>query len=248
MDIFMVNGTRFEDLPPGPPPSNFLFHNNRDGTFTDVTTKAGLVRTGWGQGCCIGDYDNDGFDDLFVTYWGQNVLYHNNGDGTFTDVTEKAGLIQKGPHPRWNTGCCFLDYDRDGNLDIFVADYVNFDLDFMPRPGANKFCTFYDIPVACGPQGLGGGTNILYHNRGDGTFEDVSEAAGVTVPRGPLDPTSVNDHWVPVGSYGMSVVAADFDMMAGRTSTFRATRGQASFTTTTTMALSAKSGWPRAAL
>jgi hypothetical protein len=211
VDIFMVNGTRFEFLPPGPPPSNFLFHNNRDGTFTDVTAKAGLVHTGWGQGCCIGDYDNDGFDDLFVTYWGQNVLYHNNGDGTFTDVTEKAGLVQKGPHPRWNTGCCFLDYDRDGNLDIFVADYVNFDLDFMPPPGANKFCTFYDIPVACGPQGLGGGTNILYHNRGDGTFEDVSEGAGVTNPRGPLDPTSVNDHWVPVGSYGMSAVAADFD-------------------------------------
>jgi hypothetical protein len=211
MDIFMVNGTRFEDLPPGPPPSNFLFHNNRDGTFTDVTAKAGLVRSGWGQGCCVGDYDNDGFEDLFITYWGQNVLYHNNGDGTFTDVTEKAGLIQKTRHPRWHTGCCFLDYDRDGFLDIFVADYVNFDPAFMPQPGANKFCTFYDIPVACGPQGLGGGTNILYHNRGDGTFEDVSEAAGITVPRGPLDPTSVDDHWVPVGSYGMSAVAADFD-------------------------------------
>jgi hypothetical protein len=211
MDIFMVNGTRFEGLPPGPPPSSFLFHNNRDGTFTDVTARAGLVRTGWGQGCCVGDYDNDGFDDLFVTYWGQNVLYHNNGDGTFTDVTEKAGLIQQSPHPRWHTGCCFLDYDRDGFLDIFVADYVSFDPALAPLPGANKLCIFYGIPVACGPQGLGGGTNILYHNRGDGTFEDVSEKAGVTVPSGPLEPTSVADNWVPVGSYGMSAVAADFD-------------------------------------
>ncbi len=211
VDIFMVNATRFEDLPSGPPPSNFLFHNNRDGTFTDVTAKAGVVRTGWGQGCCIGDYDNDGFDDLFVTYWGQNVLYHNNGNGTFTDVTEKAGLIQKGSRPRWNVGCCFVDYDRDGSLDLFVADYVNFDPRMAPRPGSSELCTYYGIPVACGPQGLGGGTNILYHNRGDGTFEDVSEAAGVTIPRGPLEPTSVSANWIPVGSYGMSAVAADFD-------------------------------------
>ncbi len=211
VDIFLANGSRFEGLPPGPPPSNFLFHNNRDGTFTDVTEKAGLVRSGWGQGCCIGDYDNDGLDDLFVTYWGQNVLYHNNGDGTFTDVTDKAGLIQKGPHPRWNTGCCFLDYDRDGRLDLFVADYVNYDPRLAPLPGANKHCMYYGMPVACGPQGMGGGTNILYHNRGDGTFEDVSEAAGVTNPRGLVDFTSVDDHWIPVGSYGMSAVAADFD-------------------------------------
>jgi len=211
LDIFLANGSRFDGLPPGSPPSNFLFHNNRDGTFTDVTRKAGLIRSGWGQGCCVGDYDNDGFDDLFVTYWGQNALYRNNGDGTFTDVTEKAGLIQKGPRPRWNTGCCFVDYDRDGRLDLFVADYVNFDLDLAPLPGSNKFCMYYGIPVACGPQGWSGGTNILYHNRGDGTFEDVSEAAGVTKPRGPVDPTTVSDNWLPVGSYGMSAVAADFD-------------------------------------
>src|ERR1019366_2443356 len=102
LDIFMVNGTRFEALPPGPPPANFLFHNNRDGTFTDVTARAGLVHTGWGQGCCIGDYDNDGFDYRFVTYWGQNVLYHNNGDGTFTDATAKAGLQQAGTP--WGSG------------------------------------------------------------------------------------------------------------------------------------------------
>jgi hypothetical protein len=210
-DIFLVNATRLEGDPNGPEPSNFLFHNNRDGTFTDVTKKAGLVRSGWGQGVCIGDYDNDGFDDLFVTYWGQNVLYHNNGDGTFTDVTAKAGLLQTGARPRWNIGCCFVDYDRDGNLDLFISDYVNFDFQVSPLPGANKLCTFYGVPVGCGPQGWAGGTNILYHNRGDGTFEDVSERSGVTTPRGPDDPVTVSDNWIPVGSYGMGTVAADFD-------------------------------------
>ena len=210
-DIFMVNGTRFDDLPPGPPPSNFLFHNNHDGTFTDVTEKAGLVHTGWGQGCCVGDYDNDGFDDLFVTYWGQNVLYHNNGDGTFTDVTEKAGLVQPGPHPRWNVACCFLDYDLDGHLDLFVANYVNFDPKIAPAPGADPLCRYYGIAVPCGPQGMGGGTNILYHNRGNGTFEDVSVASGVSVPRGSPDPYVVHANWIPAGSYGMGAAAADFD-------------------------------------
>ncbi len=211
IDIFIVNGTRFDVSPSDPPPSNFLFHNNRDGTFTDVTQKAGLIRTGWGQGCCVGDYDNDGFDDLFVTYWGQNVLYHNNGDGTFTDVTEKSGLLQPGPHPRWNVACCFLDYDRDGHLDLFVANYVNFDPQITPAPGSDPLCRYYGLPVACGPQGLGGGTNILYHNRGDGTFEDVSEAAGVSIPRGSPDPYVVRTNWRPVGSYGMGAAAADFD-------------------------------------
>lgn len=211
LDIFMVNGTRFEGLPPGPPPSNFLFHNNRDGTFTDVTGRAGLSRTGWGQGCCVGDFDNDGFDDLFVTYWGANVLYHNNGDGTFTDVTRKAGLLQTGPHPRWNVACCFLDYDRDGRLDLFVANYVNFDPHIAPLPGANSLCRYYGIAVPCGPQGLGGGTNILYHNRGDGTFEDVSERSGIAVPGGLPEPYAVAGNWMPVGSYGMGAAAADFD-------------------------------------
>ena len=211
LDIFLVNGTRFDGDLSGHEPSNYLFHNNRDGTFIEVTEKAGLVRSGWGQGVCIGDYDNDGFDDLFVSYWGQSVLYHNNGDGTFTDVTEQAGLMEKRGHPRWHTGCCFLDYDRDGYLDLFITDYVYFDVQLSPPPGANKLCTFYGIPVACGPQGWGGGTNILYHNRGDGTFQDVSDAAGVTKPHGPLEPTMVSDNWMPVGSYGMSAVAADFD-------------------------------------
>ena len=211
LDIFMVNGTRFEGISPQHQPSNFLFHNNRDGSFTDVTEKTGLIRSGWGQGCCAGDYDNDGYDDLVVTYWGGIVLYHNNGDGTFTDVTQKAGLEQNGPARRWNTGCCFVDYDRDGSLDLFVANYVNFDPQGAPQPGENQYCRYYGLSVGCGPQGMGGGTNILYHNRGDGTFEDVSERSGVAIPRGTVAPISVSDQWVPVGSYGLGVCAADFD-------------------------------------
>ena len=211
LDIFMVNGTRFEGISQQHQPANFLFHNNRDGSFTDVTEKAGLIGTGWGQGCCVGDYDNDGYDDLVVTYWGAIVLYHNNGDGTFTDVTQKAGLVQNGPAPRWNTGCSFVDYDRDGHLDLFVANYVNFDPQVAPQPGENQYCRYYGLSVGCGPQGMSGGTNILYRNRGDGTFEDVSERSGVSVPRGPAAPTSVSNQWVPAGSYGLGVCAADFD-------------------------------------
>jgi len=211
LDIFMVNGTRLEGISSQKQATNFLFHNNRDGTFTDVTEKAGLARSGWGQGCCIGDYDNDGYDDLVVTYWGRIVLYHNNGDGTFTDVTEKTGLTQKEPQPRWNTGCCFLDYDRDGHLDLFVANYVNFDQHATPPPGSNQYCNYFGLSVGCGPQGMGGGTNILYHNRGNGTFEDVSVPSGIAVPRGPAAPTFVTDQWIPVGSYGLGVSAADFD-------------------------------------
>jgi hypothetical protein len=177
-------------------PTNHLYRNNRDGTFTDVTEKAGLVRTGWGQGVCVGDYDNDGFDDLFVTYWGQNVLYHNNGDGTFTDMTTKAGLIQQGPRPRWNTGCCFLDYDRDGHLDLFVANYVDLELSATPAMGSGQYCQWKGIPVMCGPKGLPGSKNILYHNRGDGTFEDVSERAGI---------------YKTTGHYAFTALTGDFD-------------------------------------
>ena len=211
LDVFLVNGTRFEGISGEHSPTNFLFRNNRDGSFTDVTEKAGLIRSGWGQGCCAGDYDNDGYDDLVVTYWGGIVLYHNNGDGTFTDVTEKAGLLQRNPIPRWNTGCCFVDYDRDGYLDLFVANYVNFDPQAAPQPGDNQYCRYFGLSVGCGPQGLSGGTNILYRNRGDGTFEDVSERSGVVVPRGPAAPTFVSDQWIPSGSYGLGVCAADFD-------------------------------------
>jgi len=208
LDIFLVNGTT---LDPGTRrrPRSYLFHNNRDGTFTDVTEKAGLLHSGWGQGCCVGDYDNDGHDDLFVTYWGKSVLYHNNGDGTFTDVSEKAGVA--GAPGRWGAGCCFLDYDRDGHLDLFVASYVNFDPAKAPRPGAGEYCRYNDIPVPCGPLGYAGGTNVLYRNQGDGTFADVSESSGIARPRGPSSMVFVPTGWQPTGSYGMGAAVADFD-------------------------------------
>src|SRR5579872_3942052 len=192
-DLFLVNGTTLEGFPSGDAPSNHLFHNNRDGTFTDITAKAGLVHSGWGQGVCIGDYDNDGFEDLFVTYFGKNVLYHNNGDGTFTDVSEKAGVAGNGK--RWNTGCAFVDYDRDGKLDLFVANYIDMDLKTAPLPESGP-CLYKGITVACGPPGLTGGKNILYHNNGDGTFTDVSEKSGILQAN---------------GTYGLGVLTADLD-------------------------------------
>ena len=193
LDIFLVNGTRLEGFSGGSEPTSHLFRNNRDGTFTDVTQKAGLAHSGWGQACCVGDYDNDGWEDLFVTYFGKNVLYHNNGDGTFTDVSEKAGVAGNGK--RWNTGCAFVDYDRDGRLDLFVANYIDMDLATAPVPESGP-CLYKSVMVACGPPGLQGGKNILYHNNGDGTFTDVSEAAGIF---------SAN------GTYGLGVLTADFD-------------------------------------
>jgi enediyne biosynthesis protein E4 len=196
VDLFMVNGWRLEGFPKGQEPHCRLFKNNRDGTFTDITIGTGLEhKTGWGQACCVGDYNNDGWDDLFVTYYGQPALYRNNGNGTFTDVTAPAGLTQPGPKTRWNTGCTFVDYDRDGHLDLFVANYVDFDLKTAPLPQDGP-CTYKGILVACGPPGLPGGKNILYHNKGDGTFEDVSEKAGM---------------WTAVGTYGLSVAASDLD-------------------------------------
>jgi hypothetical protein len=209
IDIFLVNGTSFDPDVQKRRPASYLFHNNRDGTFTDVTKKAGLTHSGWGQGCCVGDYDNYGFDDLFMSCWGRNVLYHNNGDGTFTDVSEKAGVAGTGT--RWGAGCCFLDYDRDGRLDLFVANYVNFDPAKAPLPGDAAYCRYNEIPVPCGPLGFAGGTNILYRNRGDGTFEDVSESSGIARPRGPSSMVFVTSDWRPVGSYGMGAASADFD-------------------------------------
>jgi hypothetical protein len=195
-DLFLVNGWRLEGFPAGQEPRCHLFKNNRDGTFTDVTRGSGLEhKTGWGQACCVGDYNNDGNDDLFVTYYGQNALYRNNGNGTFTDVTEQAGLTQPGPKIRWNTGCTFVDYDRDGHLDLFVANYVDFDLKTAPLPEDGP-CTYKGMLVACGPPGLPGGRNILYHNNGNGTFTDVSQKSGM---------------WSAVGTYGLSVAASDLD-------------------------------------
>ena len=209
LDIFLVNGTSLDPATRDRQPTSYLFHNNRDGTFTDVTGKAGLTRSGWGQACCVGDYDNDGFDDLFVSYFGKNALYHNNGDGTFTDVSEKAGVA--GSPDRWGAGCCFLDYDRDGHLDLFVSNYVAFDPARAPKPGESAYCRYNDIPVPCGPLGFAGGTNILYRNRGDGTFADVSEQSGVANPRGAASMVFVAANWQSRGSYGMGAASADFD-------------------------------------
>ena len=193
VDIFLVNGSRLEGFPAGSEPTCHLFKNNRDGTFTDVTLKAGLARSGWGQACCVGDYNNDGWNDLFVSYYGQNSLFRNNGNGTFTDVTKEAGLLQE--RQRWNSGCCFVDYDRDGFVDLFVGNYIDFDVKTAPLP-EDANCTYKGIRVACGPPGLEGGKNLLYHNNGDGTFTDVSAKSGM--------------HAV-LGTYALSAAAADFD-------------------------------------
>jgi hypothetical protein len=192
LDLLVLSGTRLEGAPPGT--TNRLYKNNRDGTFTDVTEKAGLTRLGWASAVTVGDYDNDGFEDLFITYYGQNVLYHNNGDGTFTDVTEKAGLRDE--RVRYASGCTWLDYDRDGRLDLFVAYYLDTTLEKLPRPGENTDCRWKGVPVNCGPRGLPTGFARLFHNNGDGTFTDVSKPSGVAAA---------------AGSYPMTAVAADYD-------------------------------------
>jgi enediyne biosynthesis protein E4 len=193
-DIFLPNGSTVAGFLKDQAPTGHLYHNNHDGTFSDVTSRAGLARSGWEQGGCVGDYDNDGYLDLFVTYWGQNVLYHNNGDGTFSDVTAKAGLSTS--RDEWGTGCSFVDYDRDGKADLFIVRYVNFSYDSVPRPGEGRFCQWKGINVMCGPRGLKPGVNALYHNNGDGTFSDVSQKSGV------LNAS---------GCYGFTSLTADFD-------------------------------------
>ena len=194
LDVFVPSGTRLEGFPRGQEPTNHLYHNNRDGTFTDVTAKAGLVRTGWCYGVCVGDYNNDGYDDLFLTYYGRNVLYRNNGDGTFTDVTDRAGLGQT--RTRFGTGCTFVDYDRDGHLDLFVARYIDLDLAHTPVGGSSRYCKYKDVPVNCGPLGLAKETCSLYHNNGDGTYTEVTGKAGIAKAG---------------GRYGLSAVALDYN-------------------------------------
>ena len=191
LDIFIPSGARFETNPPEA--INRLYKNNRDGTFTDVTAKSGLGRQGWACGVTVADYNNDGFDDIFVSYWGQNVLYRNNGDGTFTDVTKEAGLLL--PQRHWTTGCCFVDYNRDGHLDLFLSTYVDFDPAKTPKPGENASCNWKGIPVNCGPRGLTEGRFFLFRNNGKGVFTDVTKEAGLGQARG----------------YGLTAIAADFD-------------------------------------
>ena len=198
VDILLLNGTRLEGFPRGQEPTIKLYRNKRDGSFADVTVKAGLRSTGWGSAICVGDYDNDGYEDFFLTYWGQNVLYRNNGNGTFTDTTTKAGVGTQGT--RWGSGCTFVDYDRDGNLDLFVANYLKFDLDKTPEPGQGANCSWKGIPVNCGPKGLPTDTNLLYHNNGDGTFTDVSDRSAISKVKGRYSMTATtidynNDGW-----------------------------------------------------
>jgi enediyne biosynthesis protein E4 len=190
-DLFFVNGSTFEHWKRGDSPRSALYRNNGDGTFTDSSAGSGLDKTGWGMGVCVGDYDNDGFDDLYVTYYGGNVLYHNNGNGTFSNVTDKAGVRGHG----WGMGCGFGDYDNDGRLDLYVANYVDVDINHLAEPGSAPTCTYRGIATFCGPRGLPGGRDILFHNNGDGTFTDVTERAGID-----------RDSY-----YGLGVVWGDYD-------------------------------------
>jgi hypothetical protein len=192
-DIFVVNGTKLEGFPAGKAPTNHLYRNNHDGTFNDVTAKAGLTANGWGQGVCVGDYDNDGWEDIYITYYGKNRLYHNE-HGVFREVAQQAGVAGSGK--AWGTGCAFVDYDRDGLLDLMVANYVDFDLSTAPKPGERPSCIWKGVPVMCGPRGLPGAKNILYRNLGGGKFEDVTGKAHI-------DQTS--------GHYAFSVSTFDYD-------------------------------------
>jgi hypothetical protein len=192
LDVFLVNGSRFEPYPKGKEPFHHLYENRGGGKFADVTLSSGLKRSGWGNGVCSGDIDNDGNEDLYVTYWGANSLYRNKGGGRFEDVAPKAGVTAG--NQTWSTGCTFLDYDRDGLLDLFVTSYVGFDLKRTPLPGEHPYCMFRDKPVFCGPRGLPYGSAKLYHNKGDGTFTDVSVQSGVAKA---------------TGFYGFTATAAD---------------------------------------
>jgi len=192
LDIFVSNGSSLDGAPPGA--TSRLYHNDRRGRFEDVSEAAGVKRAGWGAAVCGGDYNNDGFTDLFVSYWGVNSLYRNRGDGTFADVAAAAGVA--GPSDEWTSGCTFLDYDHDGQLDLFVSQYQKFDIRTAPRPGKSATCEWKGMPVFCGPRGLPWGGVTLYHNEGNGVFRDASDKTGI--------------HDIhPV--YAFTPVAADFD-------------------------------------
>ncbi len=195
LDIYLVNGSTYDALSGrAEPPHAALFHNNHDGTFTDVAQKAGVINDRWGFGAAVGDYDNDGWADLYVSNFGKNRLYHNNHDGTFTDVAEKAGVTLG----NWSTGATFGDYDGDGRLDLFVPGYVHYEIENPPAPGSAalrfSYCQFRGFSVMCGPRGLKGEPDHLFHNNGDGTFSDVSKKAGVADE---------------AGYYGLTAVFAD---------------------------------------
>ncbi|PYQ84803.1 MAG: RNA-binding protein [Acidobacteria bacterium] len=193
-DIFLVNGARRSLSAADAAPVSHLYRNNHDGTFADVTEKAGVAGKGWGQGVCAGDYDNDGHIDLFVTYYGHQVLYRNNGDGTFNDVTRGSGLSLS--KPRWNTGCAFLDFNRDGRLDLLVSAYVDYADATRYAPGSRDNCFWKGLGVMCGPHGLAGSSNALYRGNPDGTFTNVSEEAGLLKPR---------------PAYGLTPLVLDYD-------------------------------------
>ncbi len=192
LDIYFVNSLTMDLVKSNQKTRSALYHNNGDGTFSDVTDKSGVGDVGWGMGVAAGDYNNDRFDDIFVTCFGQNHLFRNNGNGTFTDVTQAAGVGAS----RWSTGAAFLDYDNDGRLDLFVSNYVDFDINHPPEFGKGRICQYQAVPVQCGPRGLPGAGDMLYHNNGDGTFTDVSKKAGVSDPS---------------GYYGLGVICSDFD-------------------------------------
>jgi hypothetical protein len=192
LDIYFVNSLTVDLARAHRKTASALYHNSGNNSFTDVTSKSGLGDIGFGMGVAAGDYNNDGLVDLYVTCLGPNHLFKNNGNGTFTDVTMKAGVND----PRWSTGAAFLDYDKDGNLDLFVSNYVGFDFDHLPEFGVGQTCQFKGVPVQCGPRGLPGAGDSLFHNNGDGTFSDVSKKAGVSDPN---------------GYYGLGVICSDFD-------------------------------------
>ena len=194
LDVFLVNGRPWTLSQAVPAPTSRLFRNLGGLRFEDVTNESGLVHTGWGQGVCVGDYDDDGFDDLFITHYGPNLLYRNEDGGRFRDVTAEAGLPVAGR--RWGTGCAFADYDRDGRLDIVVANYVDLNLDQTPAPGESNFCRYKGLAVLCGPRGLPGDSMTLYRNLGEGRFKDVSKASGIAGP---------------TNRYGLGVLTLDSD-------------------------------------